>query len=203
MRLVSHLLSSIACVVAAGLAQAQVDDSARRSALAGERESEQSRYAAAARACEAQFAVTACLDKAKRERRRALDRLDSEQAKLDQAVRQRRAAERRARIDEKQRVAAQRTIVPPAADSTKAAQRAGSAAARTASAPTRRVRNPDGRALDAAAAASARQSAAAQRRREALAHAEAAHRRQAERAAHRAPAAGLPAASAASASRLR
>ena len=197
-----HLLLSIACVGLASLSQAQVDDSVPRAAIAAERQSVQSRYAQAARACEAQFAVTACLDQAKRERRRELDRLAGEQAKLDQAVRQRRAAERRARIDDKQRAAAQLGPAPAASAPPRSAQRPARAAAQAASATPRQYKDTEERSAAAASAAAKRQSAAAQRQQDAQAHAEAVRRRNAERAKHRMPAAPLPPA-AASASRIR
>ncbi len=198
-----HLLLSIACVALAGLSQAQVDDSARRAAIAAEKQAVQSRYEQAVRTCEAQFAVTACFDQAKRERRRELDRLAGEQAKLDQAVRQRRAAERRARIDEKQQAAARLGPAPAASAPPKSAQRAARAAAPPASAMLRHRQDIEERAAAAASAAAKRQSAAIQRRQDAQAHAEAVRRRNDERARHRTPAAPLPPASAASASRLR
>ncbi len=198
-----HLLLSIACIALAGLSQAQVDDSARRAAIAAEKQTVQSRYTQAVRACETQFAVTACFDQAKRERRRELNRLAGEQAKLDQAERQRRAAERRARIDEKQQAAARLGPAPAASAPPRSTQRAARAAAQPASALPRHHQDGDERAAAAASAAARRQSAAVQRRQDTQAHAEAVRRRNAERASQRTPAAPLPPASAASTSRLR
>lgn len=51
-------------------------------------------YVARERECRTRFAVTSCLDDAKRERRQALDRLRRQEALLDETRRKERAAKR-------------------------------------------------------------------------------------------------------------
>ena len=62
----------------------------------------EARYEGRVRDCEQRILVTDCLNRARKERRESLTPIDDRLATLDEADRARRAAERRARIDEKQ-----------------------------------------------------------------------------------------------------
>ncbi|HEX6016555.1 MAG TPA: hypothetical protein VFZ28_00490 [Burkholderiaceae bacterium] len=199
----------VACLAVLALgataAEGEPSEQAQRDRLAAERDAAQARYEQAVRECERGFVVTSCIDRAKAERRATLDRVAREQAALDDAQRRRRADERRQRIADKQ------------AQQAAAAQRSTAASApqervrtTTQSSPTAASR-PGGRfesrsaeeaaAADAEAARRAAQSA--ERRARAKAHEEAVLERNAERAAHKPPAAPLPVPSAPAASALR
>jgi len=89
------LLSLLA--LAAGAAHG-ADERAR---IAAERAQAQKVYDARYRECQSQFAVTACVDKARAERRAALEQLSQQQAVLDDAERKQRAAQRARQIHEK------------------------------------------------------------------------------------------------------
>lgn len=167
-------------------------EAARRAQIARERDAVQARHAAAVKACDGAFALTACLDNAKRERRRELDRLAGEQAVLDHDARQRRAAERRGRIEQKRQQAAAQDANPASASPVRVPRAAAAASAPPADAQVRGPRDASARAATKAQAASARQAESARRRAEAARHAEAVQRRNAERAARHPPAAPLP-----------
>ena len=167
------------------------DEKARRQELSAQRAAAHARYEAAVRECERTFAVTACVNQAKAERRATLDRLSREQASIDDALRQRRAEERRQRVAQKQRAAAERA----AASAPQVQVRTPRAAASVASAPRpRRHFEPRSPREAAAAETEAAQRAAAskERRDRARAHEQAVIQRDAERATQRAPAAPLP-----------
>jgi len=104
------LAASLALALLAGTAgaAAAADERAERERIARERAAVQSRYAQQEQACRGQFAVTACVDRARAERREAMDHLTEQERVLDEAQRKRRAAERLARIE-------QRTHAPPSA----------------------------------------------------------------------------------------
>jgi hypothetical protein len=188
---------AVALLALAGAAHAadDGDEKARRKELSAQRAAAQARYDAAVRDCERSFAVTGCVNQAKAERRATLDRLSREQASLDDVLRKRRAEERRERVAEKQRIAAERA----AASAPQVQVRPPRAAASAASAPrpSRRFepRSPQEAAANEAEAAQ-RAAASQQRRERARAHQEAVNQRNAERATQRAPAAPLPAPSA-------
>jgi hypothetical protein len=181
------------CLLAwvAHAAAAVGDEGQQRERMARDRAAAQSRYEQAVRACEAGFVVSGCIEKAKSERRATLDRLAREQATLDDAVRKRRAEERRQRIASKQHAAAART----AASAPEVQTRPPRPAASAASVP-RSARKAEPRSSEAAAAAEAeaaeRSVQAQQRRERAQAHADTVRQRNAERALQKPPAAPLP-----------
>jgi colicin import membrane protein len=182
-------------IAPAWAADAPADELQRRDRLGAERAAAQARYDAAARECQNAFAVTGCMEQAKSERRRTLDRIVREEAALDDAQRRRRADERRQRITQKQQAAAARA----AASAPDMRLRAPRKVAPPASAPRPQrhaePRSPQAEAAEAAAASE--RAAQAQRRRErAAAHEEAVRRRnEQDRAAGKPPAAPLPPAS--------
>ena len=170
---------------------AAADEAHGRQRLAAERAVAQARYEAAARECQRAFAVTGCLDHAKAERRRTLDRIARDEVALDDAQRRRRAEQRRQRIAAKQQAAAARA----AASAPDVQSRTPHAAVPSASAsrPSRRAepRSPAERAAEEAAAKE-RAEQSQLRRERAAAHAEEVRQRNAERAARKPPAAPLP-----------
>jgi hypothetical protein len=91
----------------------QPDPAAARARIAQERAHVQQRYTQTVQQCETKFFVTHCVDDAKALRREQLQRLDSEQAVLDDADRRRRAADQLQRIAEKEKAAAQRAASAP------------------------------------------------------------------------------------------
>lgn len=176
-------------LIAAGQAP---DVQEHRAQIGAQREAVEARHREAVQACAREFTQTACTDQARRDRRRELDRLDAELARIDLAERQRRANERANRVEEKQRAAASRAAQPPAAQ---ASRGAAGRVPEAASAPRVRTVEPRAAAASAAAAAaSARERARSRRLAEQQAHAEAVRQRNAERAKKRLPAAPLPAA---------
>lgn len=183
------LLCLAAAVAGEASAQAPLDRAAQRQRIARERAEAQAAYRREEAACRHRFAVTPCMDEARARRRGVLERLDQEQAVLDDWERKRRAAERMERIEEKLREKESRPrpdmVVKPRRAPAAAASSPAPEPAPIAPAPARRATAEH----DAAAAKAAyeRRSESAQRHREAL------ERRNAERAARRAPAASLPA----------
>ena len=161
----------------------------RRAQIAAQRELVDVRHRQALQACEREFTQTACVEQARRDRRRDIDRLDAELATLDLAERRRRAAERQQRLEEKRQAAARRAAQP----SSRAASAAKPPPAVPTPDPVLRARKPADPAA-AAEAASARQAARSRRLAEQKAHAEAVQQRNAERARKRPPAAPLPSA---------
>ena len=99
--------------VVAAAAGAADDAAAERARIARERSTVEARAKAAEAACASQFAVSACLRQARAERRTALRSLDRQGAALDEAQRKQRAAERLARIRERQEAADRREVSPP------------------------------------------------------------------------------------------
>ena len=166
--------------------------------LARERARVEAESRVAQAACAQQFAVTACVDGVKAERRQRLQVLDRERAVLDDAARKRRAAERLALIERREAMSAQRQ--PALTVRTRAP--AGASSSALASAPARVL--PASAPSSAAAAsqadaqAAARAAGAAQREAQAVAHRSAVEKRNRERAKQRPPAAPLPLPSAAS-----
>lgn len=92
-------------------AQLPADDA--RSSLAEERRQIEQRYQQAARDCGDRFLVTPCQNAAKAERRQALAAVRAKELQLDDAERARRAELRRAAIQEKQQLAAERAASGP------------------------------------------------------------------------------------------
>jgi colicin import membrane protein len=72
-----------------------------RARIAQERRQAEALYDARQRACQSEFAVTACVDRAKAERRTTLEQLAQQQAVLDDQQRRLRAAQRMQQIHEK------------------------------------------------------------------------------------------------------
>lgn len=81
-------------------------DAAQLERIRTEQRDVQARYAKAAAACGKEFAVTDCVDRARAERRAALDRLKRERLAIDDARRQRSAAAREQKVQRKAAVAA-------------------------------------------------------------------------------------------------
>lgn len=165
-------------------AQGQVDRAAQRQRIARERADAEAVYRREEAACRQRFAVTTCIDEARSRRRGVLERLDNEQAVLDEWERKRRAAERMERIEEKLRQAESRPrpgmVVKP--------RQAPASAPMPASAPEPAPR----RSADTHDPATAKADYE-RRRQSAERHREALEKRNAERAARRPPAASLPA----------
>ena len=207
-------LTVLCCLILAGAAVAAepgADDSAQRQRLATERAQAEAQFTLARQACAAEFAVTACLDTAQAQRRQVLQRIASEQARLDDARRIARRDERLATVAQR-RAALQASA--PAAHAESAASVSASASVTPkasaepktpgASAPVaspdkaRPARSPHVAAVAAAKAASAASTAKARaerferQQRRAQAHEAEVRRRNAARDARRPPSAGLP-----------
>ena len=182
------LLAPAAASVAPDEAAAHLERIARERALV-EREAQ-----AAQAACAPQFAVTACVDRVKAERRQRLLQLDRERAVLDEAQRKRRAADRLAQMERREAARAQQQ--PKVTVRTREAAAPASAPLNpqpaTAEPPRRVATEP------ADAQATTRAAAAARRASEAAAHRSAIEKRNLERAKQRPPAKPLPPPSAAS-----
>ncbi len=140
-------------------------------------------------ACAREFAVTACMDRAKAVRREQLQQLDRERAVLDRELRRQRAAGRAEQIEQRQTPRGNEQPVP--------APRTRSPAAVIAPKPHGRSPASAAAAHEAAASqsqvqASARADAAARRAEQAEAHRVAVEQRNRDLARRRAPAAPLP-----------
>ena len=171
------------------LATAATDDTAERQRIAAERAVVEQRFNAALAVCQTRFMVTDCLDRARAERRQALDQLQRQTLLLDDEKRRARAAQRLQAIQRRDAEASQRSTATATTKS----------AAASASAPIAGQR-PARELPRAAAPSSASASAAAQqrqmqfqRRQEAARlHELAVQQRNARQDAKRPPAAGLP-----------
>ncbi len=169
-------------------------DDRSRERIAAERREADRRFDAARLQCEQRFAVTACLEDARSERRRVLDRLASEEAALDEVQRRARAAERlraiQSKTDKAPRGVAPAASAPEPRVRARKPQRAASAALPSPVSPD--AAEPS-RAPGASPQAAERHRQAQQaREREAQVHREAVTRRNAERDARKPPAAPLP-----------
>jgi colicin import membrane protein len=178
---------------------------AERDRIGAERSQAEAAFAAREQECRERFAVTACLDAARRERRAALDRLRVQQDVLDEADRKRRAAQRveeirnnvsaeeakRRDIAERQRLKAKQQAEAASTEAVAVSAPAAPAsrAGRPAAVAHRKASAPDPR----------RAQEYEQRQTDAKAHREAVVRRNAERAAKGKPAKPLPTPGAASA----
>jgi len=76
-------------------------DADDRAQIAMERSAAQARFVERERECEKRFMVTSCMDEAKAERRRTIDRLRQRQLVVDEARRQQRVEKRKAELAEK------------------------------------------------------------------------------------------------------
>ena len=182
-------------VLLAGPALGEDQDDAEaaslRAGIEQERAAVEARCNARQAECAGRFAMTACVDRAKAEHREALAPLDKSLSALDEAQRRRRAAERLKRIEQKTQAAAVDAPKAPKAQReppprTTSLETAPPRAGRVSGANSR----PEPPKPDAAAAYERRQ-------REAAEHREAVQKRNDKRAQRRAPAAPLPAPSAA------
>lgn len=148
------------------------------------------RHAQAVEACRHEFAATACLDRARAERRAAMDEWRQQRLVIDDAKRRTRAAQRLQEIQSRNAELDARVgsaVDPPRAASAPAS-RDGAA---------RKARPPASASSDARAAQVSEQAAKAsaqrrQREREAAEHRAAVEKRNAESAARRASSPGLP-----------
>jgi hypothetical protein len=188
-------------LVLAGLAQADdslADIKAQRSRLANERKAAEQRFDAEKHDCEARFAVTACMDRAKAQRRSTLDDLSRQKTVLDDIQRKQRAAARQREVEHHLREAEQRaaqgsrlsTVVrAPRAASAKAPRAVASAVASGADSA---ARPSDGGENDASRREAANRQAFEKRQLEVQTHRDAVERRNATQAGRHASAAGLP-----------
>ena len=183
------LLASTAAVSAWSTEDATA---AQRRRIAEERAAVEARAKAAQAACAEQFAVTACVDRVKAERREPRRRLDGEAAMLDAEDRRRRAAQRLLQIEQRQAVSAQ--TPPTDGVRSQSAKAVETPASDTRSPSQPRATEADRQAAASAAAARAAQRAAASARRasEAEAHRAAVEARNRERESKRPPAKPLP-----------
>ena len=171
-------------------------DDAERARLAAERQALLDRFAQEELACRQRFFVNDCAEDVRRRRRYALVPLRARELELDDAERQRRAAERRAAIEAKQREQAAR---PAPASAPELPPRSPAEPASAGPASPASASQPSSAEAQARAAKAAERARASQRRRE---EAEAAlqrvRRRLAEREAAGKSAAPLPVPGAAS-----
>lgn len=198
-----------------------------RQSIASERAAVEVRFAARERECNARFIVTSCVDEAKIERREALDKLRARQRGADEARRRERAAQRQSELSEKAeedaRVETERAARAAAASASGAASqparirvsspRRGAPPDRTASAASAHANESDKlfgfspRPPETAASRQDREArsraAFEKRQRQAAEHREEATTATLRRMASKSPAAPLPAASAASATKTR
>jgi colicin import membrane protein len=212
MRRSIRILLGAATLLAAGLSggrvQANDGDPAReRQRIEAERAVAAARFSEQQRICEGRFAVTTCVDEAKRQRRETLARLRREQNALDDRERHGRAAERLEEIRKRREEQAARDaelrparspVVAPRASSSRAraaAQPASMAASRARPVPSAEHRLPHlGRIGSERSPAEEARSRAAfdAAQREAAAHRAEVEARNARRAAEHKPAAPLP-----------
>lgn len=127
------LVALIALLPVAAVGQA--DASAKRERLDAERSQAEEIYRRKEAECRTRFAVTACIDAARAERRATLARIRDEQLQLDEARRKERAAERLRRIEEKRRESAgapppSALPAPAPADSSETADSVGTGGSR-------------------------------------------------------------------------
>jgi hypothetical protein len=129
----TFLAALIAALPVAALGQA--DASAKRERLDAERGQAEEIYRRKEAECRTRFAVTACIDAARAERRATLARIRDEELQLDAARRKERAAERLRRIEEQRRESADAPPssalpAPAPAESPATADTAGAGASR-------------------------------------------------------------------------
>jgi hypothetical protein len=185
------------------VAVAQADDSptdiqAQRSRLVRERSAAEQQFAADKQDCESRFAVTACLDRAKAKRRSTLDDLSRQKTVLDDIQRKQRAAARQREVEHHLREADDRAAAAPRLSTVVRAPRAApakaprAAASAAANAAASAVRTDHGVDPDVVRREASNRQAFEKRQLESQTHREAVERRNAEQAAKRSGAAGLP-----------
>jgi hypothetical protein len=193
------------------MAAGSTNDDIEMARIRRERQAVEARHAQAIAACRKEFAVSACMEKARDERRAALEPLRHEQQVVDDARRREKAAQRARSIEQRQADADDRTQNPAAHGPEKASaaprKSSATAAAAGSSAPASAVPHPsrarqhDAKALtEAARLASQRAAETKARRAEAELHRQEVLKRNAEQDRKRPPAAGLPPLAPASAS---
>jgi hypothetical protein len=194
------LAQLLAAPIAAQSADNADTDATQREHIARERVQVERESQAAQAACATQFAVTACIDRVRAERRERIQGLDQQRAVLDDELRKRRAAERVERIRQRQAATAVeapsvsvRARSPAASEGELAAP-----AVKQMPAPSLSARQAGTSRAESAAAAAQRATAAASRASATAAHRRAVEQRNAERAKRGAPAAPLPVPGAAS-----
>ncbi|MGY4829383.1 hypothetical protein ACVNIS_12465 [Sphaerotilaceae bacterium SBD11-9] len=168
-----------------GLAHA--DDEAERAQIRQQRESIETRYVQQQEACRKQFVVTSCLEKARLDRVKALKPLREQEATLDDAQRRERAQALSQRMAEKAKAAEAREAgqTPKSPKPPKPAK-AGSAPA-SAKKPSTQSPAAKASAPDRSAEEQRNREAYEARQREIQAHREEVEKRNAERAARKAP----------------
>lgn len=180
------LAAWLACSAASSVAA--TDEAAERARIAAERAVVEQRFNAAQADCQARFVVTDCLDRARAERRQALDQLQRQSLLLDDAKRRERAALRLQAIQRRDAEAPPRTPEATAATAGAASAAAPRSGRRPASATS-----PASASSSADNAARQRQAQFQRRQEAARLHELAVQQRNARQDATRQPAAGLPA----------
>ncbi len=186
-----RLLPVLQAMAVACMPVLAADDNAaaQRERIARERAAVERQAQAAQAACAQQFAVTACVDRVMADRRERLRQLDRERALLDDELRKRRAAERTARIEQRQVELAQE---PPSAPVRTRSPAAASAPRGATSSAAARASANEAAASQSEADAAERAAASARRAAQAEAHRNAVEKRNRERAAQHAPSPPLP-----------
>jgi colicin import membrane protein len=192
-------LSFLALLMTASCgAHAFDDDASQRWRIEHERAEVNARARAGEAACAERFVVSSCLAQVRAERRAAIQKLDHQRALLDDAQRKRRAADRQARISERQDAAARADEArqpPPATGPSRAAEALPPAASLadpvTAAAPLARRRHGAAAANETAVAAR-RAESSKRRAEEAAAHRAAVEQKNRVRDAKRPPSPALP-----------
>lgn len=187
---------------AGAMAAAATSDDAELARIRRERQAVEARHAQAIAACRKEFAMSACMDKARDERRAALEPLRHEQQVIDDAHRRERAAQRARSIEQRQAEADDRAQNPASGSLDKAggSSRKPSAAASHGSPPAAsgaphpsRAPHRDAKDLtEATRLATQRAAETRARRAEAEQHRQEVLKRNAELDRKRPPAAGLP-----------
>lgn len=176
------LATGLLFVTLCGLAQAA--DDPRRAQIQREREAVEARHARQAQDCRQQFVVTPCLDKARTDKQKALQRLRTQETALDEAQRSEKSREQAQRVANKARVAEMRESASSPARAPKPPRVAAPRPVKPPSAPSAA---PDRTVVDRQ-----RREEYESRRREIQEHKQAVEKRNAERAAARKPAQPLP-----------
>lgn len=183
------LLTVLGWAFAAPAAPANETQAQERQRIQAERREANRRFQAAQSDCEQRFAVTTCLEDARSERRRVLDRLAREQAVLDDVQRRQRAAERLRAIQDKARQADEQA---GARAPVRRVQRTPALPANAASSPPAVPGTAPADPVAAQRQAERERRDYERRQQEAQAHREAVQQRNAARDAKKAPAAPLP-----------
>jgi hypothetical protein len=142
-----RFLLALAFAAAAVHAQTVPDEAAERDRLARERQVAEAKYKEAQKSCRAKFAVTDCLDKARREYQQVVGGIKRQEHVLNDVERKRRAAEAQRQIDEKnspeaQQAAAEKRARALSEQQQREAQAAEKAARRAADEAKKEQRGP-------------------------------------------------------------